>query len=111
MRKAGPLGTAGRRWLVAGAMVLLLRLFFPYLVLLYIVVPFRRYPPGYHFASEFCYAYDGGVGSWVWVVIHALAVLIPVRLYRAGRRWSAALFAWSWLIAGLAFISGVVWIR
>jgi len=92
--KARPSTAPKRRggWWIAAALVLLLIRFWC--------------PSGYPFGvDDFTFAYDEGIGTWIWIAVHAIGYVVVIRLYRSGRPVLSVMFAITWALATMTLLA------
>ena len=51
------------------------------------------------------FAYDGGLGTWFWIFIHAVGYAVATRLYATGRPALSVLFSITWALATMSLLS------
>jgi hypothetical protein len=84
-------------WVGGGLALLVARLLSPFLNPLPLLGPWR--------GGDLLFAYDGGVGTWVWILVYATGYLVSGRIYGTGRRGLSILFAATWAFGTMMLLS------
>ena len=67
-------------------------------------------PSGYPFGvDDSTFAYDEGLGTWVWIAVHAIGYAVVIRLYRSRRPVLCVMFAITWTLATMVLLMNNAW--